>query len=212
MRFKTKDTKPKLRIPASDSKLAVDKVTQLLLNAPTKGKKATPVIASLAISDDTQVAIQHRFGKQSETIVEMIEMGNSDGASSLIIKSLVQSLVEILPAAERNVVATGATKGLYALNTLISTTRELVGDLQAIKDRANLGQATVDRCVRPSYMEIGVQIVTAFTLVQDSAKARMSPEDFRDFRSTLESTKKGMAEYIMAQYRDVSEQVIKSLG
>lgn len=211
MRFKTKE-KPKLRIPASDSKLKVDRVSQLLLNAPTKGKKATPVIAPIAVDKDTQLAIQSRFGKQSDTIVDLIEMGNSDGATSLIIKSLLQSLVEILPTAEKNVIATGATKGMYAFNTLISSTRELVGDLQAIKDRSNLGQATVDRCVRPSYMEIGVQIVTAFTLIQDSGKARMTPEDFREFRATLESVKKGLGEYIMAQYRDVSEQVVKSLG
>lgn len=209
MKFKTKEQRPKLRIPASDDKLKVDRVTQLLLNAPTKGKKATPV---LVLDNKTDVAIQSRFGKQSNTIVDLIEMGNSDGASSLIIKSLLQSLVEILPAAEKNIVETKATKGIYAFNTLVSSTRELVGDLQAIKDRANLGQATVDRCVRPSYMEIGVQIVTAFTLIQDSGKARMSPEDFREFRATLESIKKSLADYIMAQYRDVSEQVIKSLG
>lgn len=216
MRFKQPAPRSPLRVPKSDagpSKKAVkkaavaDQVTQLLLDAPLK-KKGVKGATELA----GQVALQSRFGKQSGTINDMIEMGNSDGASSLIIKSLIQSLVEILPAAEKRLLDSNAKEGIYGFNALLCSTRELLGDLQALRDRSTLGQSTVDKSVRPAFMEIGVQIVTAFTLLQDSAKARMTPEDFREFRRTVEDTKKGLADYIMAQYRDVSEQVIKSLG
>ena len=81
-----------------------------------------------------------------------------------------------------------------------------------LKDKANLGQSIVDRTIRPSYMDIASQLVTSMTLVQESAKGRMDKEDFKEFRVTVEQAKKGMADYMMAQYRDVSEQVVKSLG
>ncbi len=156
--------------------------------------------------------LQSHFGKQADTIVEMIEMNNSDGASSLIVKSLIQSLVGILPVAEHNVRATNATKGIYGFNTLVSSIRELLGDLQAFKDRSNLGQSIVDRSVRPSYQDIAVQIVTSLTIIQDAAKSRMEKEDYREFRTTVEEQKKALAQYITAQYQDVSDQVVKSLG
>lgn len=224
MKFATKP-KPKLRIPKSDAIKTkdVDKKTGELKATPVavaKRKTKTGTELSLVkVSNNVPVvipeaikAIDSRFGMQSDTIVEMISMGNSDGASSLIIKALIQSVCEVLPMAEHNIRASNSTKGIYGFNTLVSTVRELLGDLQVLKDKANLGQSIVDRTIRPSYMDIASQLVTSLTLVQESAKARMSKEDFKEFRATVEQSKKGMSDYMMAQYRDVSEQVVKSLG
>ena len=40
----------------------------------------------------------------------------------------------------------------------------------------------------------------------------MEKEDYREFRTTGEEQKKALAQYITAQYQDVSDQVVKSLG
>lgn len=230
MRFQA--VKPKLRVPQSDAIKAkdVDKKTgnlkvkavnekpvRLKNSLRTKtGTELSLVVDSrtpLALRDPEVVSVLNsRFGTQSATIVDMISMGNSDGASSLIIKALIQSVCEVLPMAEHHIRESKSTKGIYGFNTLVSTIRELLGDLQVLKDKANLGQSIVDRTIRPSYMDIASQLVTSMTLVQESAKARMSKEDFKEFRVTVESSKKGMADYMMAQYRDVSDQVVKSLG
>jgi hypothetical protein len=228
MRFATKPSqapKPKLRVPKSDAIKAkdVDTKTKELKKKPTtklKTKTGTELALvsvngnkPVAIKDpEVVMALNSRFGTQADTIVEMISMGNADGASSLIIKALIQSVCEVLPMAEHHIRESKSTKGIYGFNTLVSTVRELLGDLQVLKDKANLGQSIVDRTIRPSYMDIASQLVTSMTLVQESAKGRMDKEDFKEFRVTVEQAKKGMADYMMAQYRDVSEQVVKSLG
>lgn len=228
MRFAAKPSlapKPKLRVPKSDAIKAkdVDTKTKELKKKPTtklKTKTGTELALvsvngnkPVAIKDpEVVMALNSRFGTQADTIVEMISMGNADGASSLIIKALIQSVCEVLPMAEHHIRESKSTKGIYGFNTLVSTVRELLGDLQVLKDKANLGQSIVDRTIRPSYMDIASQLVTSMTLVQESAKARMNKEDFKEFRVTVEASKKGMADYMMAQYRDVSDQVVKSLG
>lgn len=152
-----------------------------------------------------------RFGKQAQTIVEMLDMGNTDGASSLVVKSLLQSVVSLLPTAEQNVSASKGAKGIYGFNALITSTRELLGDLQAFKDRANIGQSIVDRSIRPAFQDIAVQIVQAFTILQANARDRMSKQDYEEYRKASEELKKGLGDYIMAQYKEVSSTVAKSL-
>lgn len=231
MRFQAAKPKPKLRVPQSDAIKAkdVDKKTGKLKSkteaqepaTKTKRTKTGTALSLVVATGNTPLAVKDphvvevlnsRFGTQADTIVEMISMGNADGASSLIIKALIQSVCEVLPMAEHNIRESKSTKGIYGFNTLISTVRELLGDLQVLKDKANLGQSIVDRTIRPSYMDIAAQLVTSMTLIQESAKARMDKEDFKEFRGTVEQAKKGMADYMMAQYNDVSEQVVKSLG
>ena len=221
MQFKKKPAqnkpeKQKLRVPPSDEiKRNRKGEPDLEVKVQRKARALGTELALIDTKANTSVALEvlnTRFGKQSQTIVDLIDMGNSDGASSLIVKALLQSLVEVLPMAEHNIRETRATKGIYGFNTLVTSMRELLGDLQSLKDRANLGQSIVDKTVRPSYMDIAVQVVSGFTLLQDSAKARMDASDFKEFRRDLESTKKGLSDYLMAQYRDVSEQVVKSLG
>ena len=221
MKFKSKPgqekPKQKLRVPASDTikakdkdKKGLSKSTELVVVTETNSRK----VALLAAAESSMAveALNSRFGLQSQTIVDMIDMGNSDGASSLIVKALLQSLVEVLPMAEHNIRQSKTTKGIYGFNTIVSSIRELLGDLQSLRDRSSLGQSIVDKTVRPSYMDIAVQVVSAFTLIQDSAKSRMDPSDFKEFRSNLDGVKKGLSDYLMAQYKDVSEQVVKSLG
>lgn len=220
--------KPKLRVPQSDSIKSkdVDRKTKNLkakvVETATKPKRVKPVSSVLvtapnnfpvALRDPEVVqALNSRFGTQADTIVEMISMGNADGASSLIIKALIQSVCEVLPMAEHYIRESKSTKGIYGFNTLVSTVRELLGDLQVLKDKATLGQSIVDRTIRPSYMDIAAQLVSSLTIVQESAKSRMSSSDYKEFRGTVEQSKKGMSDYMMAQYRDVSDQVVKSLG
>jgi hypothetical protein len=222
MRFATKPKpsaapKPKLRIPKSDAIKTKDmdkKTGKLKTKTGTELSLVVDSRQQVALKPDSEVVqiLNSRFGKQSDTIVEMINMGNADGASSLIIKALIQSVCEVLPMAEHHIRESKSTKGIYGFNTLVSTVRELLGDLQVLKDKANLGQSVVDRTIRPSYMDIAAQFVTCMTLVQDSAKARMDKNDYKEFRETVETAKQGMADYMMAQYRDVSSQVVKSLG
>lgn len=165
------------------------------------------------ITPEAISALKTRFGSKAEVIIDQIESDDTDGATTLLYKSLLQSLVEIIPIAEGAVRSSGAKRGVYQFNQVVSQTRELLADIQAMRDRGLLGNSIVERHVRPAFMDIAVQIVVSMTGVEQAARTRMSNEDFRSFRAEVTSAAKAsLADYIKAQYDEVASSVVQSLS
>lgn len=161
---------------------------------------------------DAEKVLRSRFGKKADAIIAMLDIGETDGAITTVQRTLLQTLVEVIPITEHAVRASNGRYGVYQFNQTISQIRELLNDLQATRDKGLLGQSIVDRCVRPAFLDIAGQLVLGLTNLNTAAAARMSPEDAREFRAQSEATKKQMADYLMAQYRAVSEAVVASLS
>lgn len=182
------------------------------LPSPKKEAPLPTIRDDGAVDPHTMSALQKQFGDRAERILEMLEDDEqTDGAISLLSRSIIQTLVRTLPLAETHVRNSQGTKGIYQLNQLVSGIRESLVDLQALREKGDLGRTIVERYIRPSYMEIGVQVTQMFTLVESNAKGRMSREDFVSFRQNLEDTKLNLARYMMAQYEEVAEGVASSL-
>ena len=152
------------------------------------------------------------FGQRSDAIIDLLEFGDQDGALGLISKSILQTLVDILPVIERGIRKTKGTRGVYQLNQTISQMREMCSDIQAYKDKSMLGATIVERHIRPSYLDIAVQITAAFAELEASSRPKMSKEDFDVYREDgLNQMKRNLADYIKHQYEEVSEGIVKSL-
>lgn len=161
---------------------------------------------------EIEKVLKSRFGKSSDTIIELLEFGNDDGAIALLLKSLMQTLVDVLPTLEHAVRNSNGRYGTYQFNQTISQVRELLADIQATKDKGMLGQSIVSRHVLPAFLEIAVQVVVTLANIETAAKSRMSKEDFASFRGVVEDSKKGLATYIDTQHRAVSDAVVRSLS
>jgi hypothetical protein len=172
-----------------------------------------PVVVPDAQFDQESVkALKSRFGNKAQTILDMLDSDEeTDGAVSLLSRSLVQTLVGVLPMAESNVRESRGAKGIYQLNQLVSGIREMMVDLQALRDKGNLGRSVVDRHVRPAYMDMSVQVMQSFTLIESFAQSRMKSADYREFRAHVDEVKKNLAGYLTAQYADLREGVASSL-
>ena len=83
------------------------------------------------------------LGDSSENILGLLEANNSESASNLILTKLMQSLVDTIPYAENNVRKTRGQKGVYQLNSLVQSLRELMIDMQAVRDKGLLGERLV---------------------------------------------------------------------
>ena len=152
------------------------------------------------------------FGQRSDAIIDLLEFGDQDGALGLISKSILQTLVDILPVIERGIRRSKGTRGVYQLNQTISQMREMCSDIQAYKDKSMLGSTIVERHIRPSYLDIAVQITSAFAELEASSRMKMPREEFEIFREDgLNQMKRNLADYIKHQYEEVSEGIIKSL-
>lgn len=153
------------------------------------------------------------FGQRSDDIIDLLEFDNADGALSLITKTLLQTLVDILPVVERNVRRSRGQRGVYQLNQVVSQMREMTGDIQAYKDKSQMGTMLVERHVRPAFLDIAVQITGAFAELETSARARMEKEEFIYYRdNVLNLMKRNIASYMSQQYGSVSEGIVKSFA
>lgn len=156
---------------------------------------------------------QSMFGQKSDVIIDLLDVDDADGALSLISKTLLQTLVDVLPVVERNVRRSRGSRGVVPLNQVIAQLRELCNDIQAHRDKGLMGQTLVDRFIRPRYLDLAVQISGGFTELENGAKSRMSKEDFEVYRKEfLMVIKTGLATYMRQQYEDMQQAFVKALG
>jgi hypothetical protein len=226
-----KATKTSMRTAAVSTKKVVEKQSQkkesvketksITFDVSPERNPAQKRLSSVAaegeslpavIAPDVEKKLQSMFGKKAGVIVDMLEMDDSDGALTLVSRSLLQTLVDILPIAENNVRKTDGAKGVYGFNQLVSQVREMCNDIRAHQDRGHIGQRIVEQSVRPVFVSISMQIVQAFIELDSIARVSMKETDYARFVKALDSMKTNLAQYMMSQYTEVEQQVTRSLS
>ena len=170
-----------------------------------------PVRLLPGVTKTTLRRINTMFGQRSDTIIDMLESSDTDSASALITRTLLQTLVDVLPVVERGVRKSKGTRGVMPLNQCISQIREVIHDLQAFKDRSSLGQNIVDRNVRPAYLDLAVQVSNLFVEQENYIRTRIGKEDFEKFQDFNNQMKRALADFIRRQYEEVSAAIVKSV-
>lgn len=164
------------------------------------------------IEPETAQKLQSMFGKKADVIVNMLESDDNDGALTLVSRSLLQTLVDILPIAESAVRKTNGAKGVYGFNQLVSQVREMCNDIRAHQDRGHIGQRIVEQSIRPVFVSISMQIVQSFIELDSIARVSMKPSDYERFVKQMDGMKTSLAQYMMSQYNEVEQQVVRSLS
>lgn len=178
---------------------------------PEEPQANTEVRRLPGVSKTTIKRINTMFGQRSDTIIDMLETSDTDSASALITRTLLQTLVDVLPVIERGVRKSRGARGVMPLNQCVSQIREVLHDLQAYKDRSALGQTIVDRSVRPAYQDLAVQISTLFVEQENYVRTRIGRDDFEKFQAFNLGLKRSIADFIGSQYKEISSSIIKSV-
>jgi hypothetical protein len=152
------------------------------------------------VSKRTLRRLNSMFGQRSDTIIQLLELSDTDGAASLTTRTLIQTLVDVLPLAERGVRRSNGMRGVMGLNQIISQIRELLHDLQAYKDRDLVAERIVEKFVRPMFMDLAMQLTTMVVELDAIAKKNMNNADYGRYHESSEQMKKGMAEFMHRQF------------
>ena len=151
------------------------------------------------------------IGDSAETIQQLLEVGKNESATTLIQKRLLQSLVDVLPYAEHGVRASKGAKGIYGLNALITSLREVMIDVQSTRDKGALGDALVERIIRPAFLDIGMTLVTESARTDGDIKDLVSPEAYKEVKRVHKESLDRVAETIKRKYEDAKAQAIQFL-
>lgn len=173
---------------------------------------------SKADGDDNSI-----IGDAAEEILQLLEDNNSQSAVPLIYKRLLQSLVDTIPAAEHAVRASKGAKGVYQLNSLISSLRELMVDIQSSQDRGQLGASIVESILRPAYKDLAISVLTEYeSLISDmrlalenlgSSKVTEEKIDTekRLMQKNFKESRERLANSMQTQYNDSATKIVDYL-
>lgn len=198
--------KPTTSLTRSSSTLTKTKVKKPSAKSDTKTLALVKTSkAKISKLDPSQV--ESILAQDVEKIQNMLEVNDNDTAVSLIYKRLIQSIVDLLPVAENNVRVTKAVRGIYQYNALIESLRSLILEMQAALDRGAMGEAVIDRILRPIFFDVATQIVLEWKKLELAAKgSSMSEEDFSEFKEELKNSRDTLAHLMERKFNEAKNQ------
>jgi hypothetical protein len=116
------------------------------------------------------------LGDMVEEIHQLLERDNNESATSLIQKKLLQTLLDAIPLAENTIRETNGQRGVYQINSLITSVREIIIDMQSIRDRGEIAARLIEKVLRPIWMDIAMVLVKEDGFISNLIKASVSPE------------------------------------
>lgn len=184
---------------------------------PKKLKKSTALALALSKPETKKISklntkgMRSILGDSAEEIQQLLEVNNTDSATTLMQKRMMQTVVDIIPYAEHAIRKSKGARGVYQINSLITSLRELMLDVQATKDKGSIGDAMVEKVIRPAFLDIGMKLVLEDERVLKEIKDELDPAAYKAVRDVHRESLKRMAESIQEQYVTAKTQAIAFL-
>jgi hypothetical protein len=151
------------------------------------------------------------LGDSAEEIQQLLEINNTDSATTLMQKRMMQTVVDLIPYAEHAVRKSKGARGVYQINSLLTSLRELMLDVQATKDKGSIGDAMVEKVIRPAFLDIGMKLVLEDERVLKEIKDDLDPASYKAVRDVHRESLKRLAASIQEQYAHAKTQAIAFL-
>ena len=190
--------KKKKKNTSEERNLAIIKTTV------TEGSKKT-------ISKLKTKGMRSIMGDSAEVIQQLLEANSNESALSLMQKRLLQTLVDVLPYAEHAVRASKGSRGVYQLNSLITSLREVMIDMQSTRDKGALGAEMVERVIRPAFLDIGMYLVQEEARLDGEIKELVGLENYRKIRAARKESVTRIGRNIQDKYGEAKAAAITFL-
>lgn len=190
-------TKPK-------AKRKPDEKLEKLRNQVTVG-------ASKRISKLNTKGMRSILGDSAEEIQQLLESNNNDNATTLMQKRLMQTVVDLIPYAEHAVRTTKGAKGVYQINSLVTSLRELMIDMQSTRDKGAIGAEMVERIIRPAFLDIGMTLVQEDARLDSEIKDILGVEAYKKIKAARKESLGRVAQTIQDKYNESKNQAVSFL-
>lgn len=197
--------------------MATKKLHQAAPALPVKKKKKPGKELALAVPEKKRISKLNTKGMRSiigdsvEEIQQMLEANNNESATSLMQKRLMQGVLDMLPYAEHSIRKTQGARGVYQFNSLITSLRELMIDMQSTRDKGAIGDTLVEKIVRPAFLDIGMNLVLEDERMLKDIKEEVDIATYRKIREIHQESLGRTAKLIQEKYAEAKQQAIAFL-
>lgn len=178
---------------------------------PKKKKKKIDYQLAKVAKNSSPSELNSIMSANSKEILRLLEAKENDAAIPLIYKAMLQTVVDLIPFAENVVRETKGTKGIYGLNIIISSVRELMVDIQAAQDRGLLGQSLLAQVIKPCFSDIAQEVVREYAAISADAKGLMEVQDYKRFQGLLTDSRSRLADSMTRSFKEASQGTIDYL-
>lgn len=151
------------------------------------------------------------LGEDADRLIQMIEAGDDEGVNDLLLKRMIQSSIKLIGKVEQGVMDTNGRFGVHSFNGLIMSIRELINDMQAMKDRGAIGQILVEQAIRPAFMDVGMAIMQEFFKSQQEAKNVLREHDYKEIEKIQKECRDRIGQHLHQSYETMRDGVINYL-
>lgn len=184
-------------------------------NAEKRSKDLLPALVEepkqRKLSKFDKTAVTSIIGDDAETIQQLLEQEDTERATDLLNRRLIQTLIDLLPQLETGIRQSNGRYGVHSLNGTIQTIRELVIDLQARQDRGAVGMQIVESIIRPAFLDIATQIVTEYATVLSDMKDLVPEGVYARVRQSQMDSRGRVANVINSKYEEIKSQTVQAL-
>ena len=186
----------------------------------SKRKKVTKKAPStaLVLHDPSGVVVtDEHFGElvdsSFDTVYQLLEVNDTDNATQLLYKRVIQSSYKILGRLETLMDdPTQTAKVAYPYNAIAGTIREYLTDLQMSMDRGRLAETILDNILRPLFLEMATTLVLQLGVIGKEAKVALGDEKFEDFnKMVLSVAQSKILDTMQRSYETAKEEARKAL-
>jgi hypothetical protein len=129
------------------------------------------------------------LGDDAENIQQLLEVGDSDSAASVIQKRALQTCIDLVAEVENGIRESKGRYGVHSFNNLMMTIRELVTDMQQTRDRGAIGVTISESVLRPMMRDLAMLVMNETMTIMAAAKGSMSVDEFKDFRKEVDDSR-----------------------
>jgi hypothetical protein len=177
----------------------------------------TEKLAAEYLMEDGQEAqdiqnVKSIFAKRKKKIALYLNNDDLDRATILITKQLIKTLMDLIPIAEKKYRRYGNERSAYALNSLVSQVRELMTDMEAYKDRKALVTRLLNDIIRPNFMTMAQQLMTASVRMNQQISSYVDTKNHAKVTESVNNMIKEVARYMDGIYKEIEGKTHKQLG
>ncbi len=142
-----------------------------------------------------------------DQVQQMIEVGDSDGAATMIYKRILQALLDAVPHMETMIHKTKGQRGSHQLQVLISSIREIMIDIQQAQDKGMLGEHLVEQVIRPSYVDLAMETMRALDELHRKIKLDVAdPQQQDQWTTKVNAVQDRIGNFMSQEFQKVREQ------
>lgn len=151
------------------------------------------------------------FGEQNAKILDLLQTGDTDKATIHFQRQMLSTLIDMIPIAESKYRETGHERAAYAMNSLISQSRELIADIQASGNQQDLINNLLMKVIQPHISMLFQNSVDNYYYLKRMLESNIKPGMQQEVNSIIDNSAKEFAHYLENVYNSMRSAIQEQL-